>query len=77
MYDISAAARGKRIKTLLNSSRAVSPEPLRALQQYIDPLNLDFKALISEFYEATCFSQLEPVLKTENSSRTKLLGLKL
>ncbi len=64
MYDISVAAKQRGIRTLLNTNGAIKPEPLRALLEYIDAVNVDLKAFTAEFYDITSLAELQPVLDT-------------
>lgn len=64
MYDVSVAAKERGLKTVIHTNGAMNPEPLRALLKYTDAVTVDLKAFTSEFYQATSFSELEPVLRT-------------
>jgi len=62
MFDISKLAKSAGYKTLLNTNGFINPEPLKALLQYIDAVNIDLKGFTPEFYQENCSGELEPVL---------------
>ena len=64
MYNIAKEAREKGLLTLFHSNGSLSPQPLRALLQYMDGVTVDLKGFDEKFYRETLSAELEPVLET-------------
>lgn len=64
MYDTAKLAEEKGVRTIFHTNAGISPEPLRALLQYMDAVTVDLKAFTAADYRGIPFYRLEPVLET-------------
>ncbi|NOY87969.1 MAG: AmmeMemoRadiSam system radical SAM enzyme [FCB group bacterium] len=67
IMDVAPLLRKNGLKVVLISNGYINPQPLDELLPYIDAINVDLKAISSEFYKKVCKAKLEPVL---NNIRT-------
>lgn len=64
VLDTARAARQAGLKNVLVTNGYINPEPLRELLPFIDALNVDIKAMSSDFYRQLCKAQAEPPRRT-------------
>ncbi|HHT9120058.1 MAG TPA: AmmeMemoRadiSam system radical SAM enzyme [Candidatus Hypogeohydataceae bacterium YC41] len=64
MYDVSRAARGEGISSVMVSNGYIKEEPLVELCKHLDAVKIDLKAFTEKFYKETCSGELKPVLET-------------
>ncbi len=62
--DIGAAARERRIATVMVTNGYVSPEAFHDIYDHVDAANVDLKALSDDFYRRHALARLAPVLDT-------------
>jgi len=62
--DVAQACRERGIRSVAVTAGYVCPEPRREFYRHMDAANVDLKAFTEEFYAATCFGHLQPVLDT-------------
>ena len=61
-YETAQIAKEKGIATNFVTNGYITPEPLRAIQPYLNAANIDLKSFSDEFYRKVCGAQLQPVL---------------
>ncbi len=62
VMETARLAKQSGIRTLVKSAGYINPEPMKALCQAVDAINIDFKAYSSSFYQNVCGGTLNPVL---------------
>jgi pyruvate formate lyase activating enzyme len=62
--DVAQACRAAGIRSVAVTAGYITPEPRRALYQYMDAANVDLKAFADDFYYKICGARLQPVLDT-------------
>jgi len=67
MVDTAAAARRRKIRSLVVTAGHINPEPLAELLGVVDAIKIDLKAFDARFYETYVRGDLKPVL---NAIRT-------
>ena len=61
MYDTAVIAKREGLANLVHTSGYISPEPLRALIDYLDAVNIDVKGFDNDFYRNMVGGEIEPV----------------
>lgn len=61
MYDTAVIAKREGLANLVHTSGYISPEPLRALIDHLDAVNIDLKGFDNEFYRNMVGGEIEPV----------------
>ena len=61
-YDTSKIAKEEGLANVFVSNGYIMPEPLKAIQPYLDGANIDLKSFSDEFYRKVCGAKLQPVL---------------
>ena len=62
--ETAKAAKEKGIGNVFVTNGYTTPEPLRAIQPFLDAANIDLKSFSDEFYRTLCGARLQPVLDT-------------
>jgi pyruvate formate lyase activating enzyme len=71
VLDAAPLVRERGFKNVLVTNGFVSPEPLEAMLEYVDALNIDLKSFDDAFYRKYCGARLAPVLETiERAARS-------
>jgi pyruvate formate lyase activating enzyme len=63
ILDVAPAVRERGYKNVLVTNGFVNMEPLEALLEYVDALNIDLKSFDDAFYRTCCSGRRDPVLK--------------
>ena len=61
MYDTAVIAKREGLANLVHTSGYISPEPLRALIDHLDAVNIDVKGFDNDFYRNMVGGEIEPV----------------
>lgn len=64
MHDTAALCREAGLLNLVHTSGYIAAEPLEAVVDLIDAVNIDLKGFDPQFYRRYCDAELEPVLQT-------------
>ncbi len=67
MVDTAAAARRRKIRSLVVTAGHINPEPLAELLGVVDAIKIDLKAFDARFYETYVRGDLKPVLNAVKS----------
>ena len=63
-YETSKIAKEEGLANVFVTNGYTTPEPLKAIQPYLDGANIDLKSFSDEFYGTVCGAKLQPVLDT-------------
>jgi len=63
-YETSKIAKEEGLANVFVTNGYTTPEPLKAIQPYLDGANIDLKSFSDEFYHRVCGAKLQPVLDT-------------
>jgi len=61
-FDTAKLARQEGITNIFVTNGYITPEPLKAIQPYLNGANIDLKSFSDKFYRKVCGAKLQPVL---------------
>lgn len=73
VLETAKLAHERGLKNVLVTNGFISEEPFQELLPYIDAINIDVKAMKDSFYKEMCKAELEPVLRTAEIAKKKVL----
>ncbi len=69
--DLARAARKAEMRVVAATGGYIEPEPLLDFAQYVDAITIGLKGFTNDFYETVCQVELDGVLRTIETIKTK------